>query len=113
VAANGYSLSSVTTDGGTVAISGEIDLANADAFVGELRGLMEDAAGEVVLDFQNCLFIDSSGIRALLVLAHEREAQGTKLKLSGVTGEPLRALELTGLLDSGVFVTGPESSASV
>jgi anti-anti-sigma factor len=99
--------------GNTVSISGEIDLANADAFIDEVRRLIEGADGEVVLDFRNCLFIDSSGIRALLVLAHEQEAQGARLRLSGVIGEPLRALELTGVLDSGLFARSPEDGASV
>jgi anti-anti-sigma factor len=103
----------MVADCSTVAVSGEIDLANADAFIDEMRRLIEDAGGEVVLDLRDCLFIDSSGIRALMVLGQEREAQGGRLKLSGITGEPLRALELTGVLDSGLFARGPEGGAYV
>ena len=102
---NGYSLSRIARDGAGVmlALSGEIDIANADAFTEEVHSLIEVADGEVVLDLQHCLFIDSIGIRALIVLAREQQAQGRSLKLSGVTGEPLRVLELSGLLDSGLL----------
>ena len=102
---NGYSLSPIARNGAgvTLAISGEIEIANAEAFTNEVHSLIEGADDQVALDLQNCLFIDSTGIRALMVLAQEQEARGRKLKLSGVTGEPLRVLELSGLLNSGLF----------
>jgi anti-anti-sigma factor len=105
--ANGYSLSRADRngDGVSLAIFGEIDIANADAFIDEVHRLSGDADRDVVLDFQNCLFIDSTGIRALMVLGQEQKAQGRRLKLSGVTGEPQRVLELTGLLDSDLFAS--------
>ena len=103
---NGYSLSRIADgDGATLAISGEIDIANADAFTREVNSLSEGANGQVVLDLQNCFFIDSTGIRALMVLAQEQRARGRTLALSGVAGEPLRVLELSGLLDSGLFAS--------
>jgi anti-anti-sigma factor len=103
--ANGYSLSRIARngDGATLAISGEIDIANADAFTREVNSLSEGTNGQVVLDLQDCFFIDSTGIRALMVLAQEQRARGRTLTLSGVAGEPLRVLELSGLLDSGLF----------
>jgi anti-anti-sigma factor len=106
---NGYSLSRIARNGAGVmlALSGEIDIANADAFTEEVHSLIEDADGQVVLDLQHCLFIDSIGIRALIVLAREQQAQGRSLRLSGVTGEPLRVLELSGLLDSGLLARDP------
>jgi anti-sigma B factor antagonist len=105
---NGYALSRMARngDGVTLAISGEIDIANADAFTDEVHSHFEGAEGQVTLDLQNCLFIDSTGIRVLVALAKEQRARGRTLKLSGVTGEPLRVLGLTGLLDSGLFADG-------
>ena len=107
---NGYSLSRIARNGAgvTLAISGEIEIANAEAFTNEVHSLIEGADDQVALDLQNCLFIDSTGIRALMVLAQEQQARGRKLKLSGVTGEPLRVLGLSGLLDSGVFAKDGE-----
>jgi anti-anti-sigma factor len=109
---NGYSLSRMAGNGAgvTLALSGEIDIANADAFTDQVNSLIEGADGQVVLDLQNCLFIDSTGIRALMVLAREQQARGRRLKLSRVTGEPLRVLGLSGLLDSGLVAKDGESS---
>ena len=109
---NGYSLSRMARNGAgvTLALSGEIDIANADAFTDQVHSLIEGADGQVVLDLQNCLFIDSTGIRALMVLAREQQAWGRRLKLSRVTGEPLRVLGLSGLLDSGLVAKDGESS---
>jgi anti-sigma B factor antagonist len=103
---NGYLLSQTAHKGNgvTLAISGEIDIANAEAFTAEVNLLLGGAGDQLTLDLQNCLFIDSTGIRALMVLAQEQRAQGRTLKLSGTAGEPLRALELSGVLDSGLFV---------
>ena len=109
---NGYSLSRTARNGAgvTVALSGELDIANAEAFIDEVHSLIEGADGQVALDLQNCLFIDSTGIRALMVLAQEQQARGQRLKLSGVTGEPLRVLGLSGLLDSSLIANEGESS---
>ena len=109
--ANGCSLSRIAHNGGgvAVAIAGEVDIASADAFTDELRSLLHGAAGQVTLDFQDCRFIDSIGIKALVALAHEQRARGRTLALSGLGGEPLRVLRLSGLLDSKLFATHPES----
>jgi anti-anti-sigma factor len=107
---NGYRLSRIARnrDGVTLAISGEIEIANADAFTDEVHSHFEGADGQATLDLENCLFIDSTGIRALVALAQEQRARGRTLKLSGVTGEPQRVLGLLGLLDSGLFANDDE-----
>jgi anti-sigma B factor antagonist len=104
---NGYSLSRIARngDGATLAVSGEIDIANAEAFTQEVNSLFEGVSGQVVVDLQDCIFIDSTGIRALMVLAQEQRVRGRTLTLSGVAGEPLRVLELSGLLNSGLFAS--------
>jgi anti-anti-sigma factor len=110
---NGYSLfrTAGNGDGVTLALSGEIDIANSEAFTDEVRSVFEGADGQVVLDLRDCTFIDSSGIRALVVLAKGQQARGQTLKLSGITGEPLRVLRLSGLLDSDLLSQDGESSA--
>jgi anti-anti-sigma factor len=113
VLANGYSLSRIAPngDGVSLAISGEINIANAEAFSDEAHSLCEGADGQLTLDLQNCVFIDSAGIRVLIALGEEQRARGGTLKLS-VSGEPLRVLELSGLLDSDLFAIDCESAAS-
>jgi stage II sporulation protein AA (anti-sigma F factor antagonist) len=102
---NGHSLSRIASAGNGVilAVAGEIDLSNAEEFSDGVRALMDGAEGEVVLSLQNCGFIDSTGIRTLIMLARELRTRDQKLVLSGLNGGPRRVLEITGLLDGRVF----------
>jgi anti-anti-sigma factor len=103
--ANGHSLSRVHSadDGVVLAVAGEIDISNAEEFVDDVRSLIDGADGEVVLSLQSCGFIDSTGIRALIMLARELRTRNQTLVLSGLDGEPRRVLKLTGLLDGRDF----------
>jgi stage II sporulation protein AA (anti-sigma F factor antagonist) len=102
---NGHSLSPIASAGNGVilAVAGEIDLSSAEEFSDGVRALMDGAEGEVVLSFQNCGFIDSAGIRALIMLARELRTRDQTLVLSGLNGGPRRVFEITGLLDGRVF----------
>lgn len=84
-------------------VTGEIDISNAERFGDEVRELMDGAEGEVILSLDDCGFIDSTGIKALITLAQELRTQGQTLVLSGLTGGPRRVFEVTGLLDRGAF----------
>jgi anti-anti-sigma factor len=78
---------------------GEIDLATAGAVEQPLLELLDQGFGHVVVDLRAVTFLDSSGVR-LLVVAHER-ARRADARLSlilGSTGSS-RALEISGLLD--------------
>jgi stage II sporulation protein AA (anti-sigma F factor antagonist) len=58
---------------GVVSLVGELDLAEADAFL-EWVGANVDRRREVVLDCSALTFLDSSGIRAILMLASRTPA---------------------------------------
>jgi anti-anti-sigma factor len=102
---NGHSLSRIASgnDGVILAVAGEIDISNAGELVDGVRTLVDGAEGEVVLSLQDCGFIDSTGIKALIVLARELRTRGQTLVLSGLNGEPRRVFEITGLLDRRDF----------
>jgi stage II sporulation protein AA (anti-sigma F factor antagonist) len=101
---NGHSLSRIASAGNGVilAVAGEIDLSNAEEFSDGVRALM-DGEGEVVLSLQNCGFIDSTGIKVLIMLARELRTRDQTLVLSGLNGGPRRVFEITGLLDGRLF----------
>ena len=114
--ANGYSLSHLESAGSGVilAVGGEIDISSADEFSDQLRGLVDGAEGEVVLGFQDCGFIDSTGIRTLIRLGRELRTRGQTLVIAGLNGGPRRVFEITGLLDRRDFEirkAGPHTSA--
>jgi anti-sigma B factor antagonist len=90
----------------TVALAGELDLANTDELSAELERVENSGATHcIVLDMTELEFIDSTGI-AILVAMHRRlNSNGDRFKL--VRSEAMavcRALALTGLEESIPFV---------
>ncbi len=80
-------------------LSGEIDLATADALHERLEELARKTPGDLRLDLSELEFLGSTGIRALLSVQADLAEQGRRLVLLRVTGPPYRVLELTGLLE--------------
>jgi len=88
----------VTTGGNRskVSVAGELDAASA----GELEAVLAaqvSASAEVELDLGSVSFIDSSGLRALLVAQQTATDGGGSLILVATTPAVDRLLELTGL----------------
>ena len=86
-----------------VAISGELDLATAP----ELEAVLaeEYAKGRtLVLDMEGLDFIDSSGIRVLLLACQESQRDGGRLRLTRGSDPVMHALELVGLVDELPFL---------
>jgi anti-sigma B factor antagonist len=87
------------TDVAVVALSGEFDLAGVQAFEGELAKVEQTGAEVVLVDLSGLGFMDSSGLRAL-VMADQR-ATKTGRRLAIVPGPPAirRVFEITQLDD--------------
>jgi anti-anti-sigma factor len=78
-----------------VTLAGELDLAAADGFWTELEPLIEPS-GVVVLDGTELSFLDSSGLRVLLLANARAKEVGGKLRLVAPHRAVRRTLELTG-----------------
>jgi anti-sigma B factor antagonist len=93
----------VVVDGDVVRVSvaGELDAASAARLQRSLDTVIGVSAGAVVLDMSGVSFIDSTGLRVLLVLQQLLTAQRRPLTLSDVSVQTRRLLELSGL--SSVF----------
>jgi anti-anti-sigma factor len=76
------------------AVSGELDLASARAFEQALTSA--DEPGDLVLDCSGLLFMDSQGVRSLLVAAAGRPAGGS-LVLQHLNPEVRRIADLVQL----------------
>jgi anti-sigma B factor antagonist len=82
-----------------VRIAGEVDMSHEDELRGELRAAVAADPKGIVVDLTECEFIDSSGVRALLL---SREAQhpedGDELLAVAASSEQiLRILSVMGL----------------
>jgi anti-anti-sigma factor len=90
---------SVEEVGGATVVraEGEVDLANADQLAAGLRTAGGKRGGPVVLDLLGVPFMDSSGLKALLVASGEL---GERLSLVMSPGAPVtRLLELAEVRD--------------
>jgi anti-sigma B factor antagonist len=80
---------------GVVAVSGELDGHSAPQLEAVLADL--DAGTELRIDVRGVDFVDSTGLRTLLLAQQRCEDAGGRLVLVGPSSALRRLLELTGL----------------
>lgn len=93
-----------------VELTGELDLGGAPAVEDELLKAQESDASSILVDLSGLEFIDSTGIR-LMVMAAERSEDGRLALLRGPE-QVHRVFEITDLADRLPFVTSPEGRRS-
>lgn len=95
------SLSTTAPDGAAlVAVAGELDLASAPELEAELLRVLADASvPEVGVDLREVTYLDSSGLRTLLLAAREADATGRRLRITPGSGQALRVITLAGVAD--------------
>lgn len=76
---------------------GEIDCSNAPKYRQELNDLLENTREDVVFDFKDTSFIDSSGIGLVLGRYNQLKFEHRTLILTGLNQVAYRLFELTGL----------------
>lgn len=86
-----------TRDGDAeLTVSGDIDVASSDAFLGALRALIASAHSPAFVDLSKVSYIDSSGLNALVRVSNELEGDVTLVLVT--PSEPVRKLlALSGL----------------
>jgi anti-sigma B factor antagonist len=82
-----------------VRVTGEVDMSHEEELRGELRNAVAADAKGIVVDLTECEFIDSSGVRALLL---SREAQHSedgseRLAVAASSEQILRILSVMGI----------------
>jgi len=82
-----------------ITIAGELDLRVADKLRTELDELINKNPGkDLILDFSNVNFIDSSGLGVLLGRYKKLHPSGTKIYIKEVQPQVKRVLELSGIM---------------
>jgi anti-sigma B factor antagonist len=110
----GLELNDVVRGGqNTLVLVGELDLASAPIFEAKMRQLCENGTSTVALDFSQLSFIDSTGVRAVLIASELCKRHGHALSLTPGTGGVQRVFEMTGLLDALPFATDGSDEGSV
>jgi anti-anti-sigma factor len=99
-----FRVTAASIDGATyLTVRGELDLHTAPELE---QALAEEAAkgGTLILDMEGVSFIDSTGIRVLLLSWQESQRDGFDLRLTRGSDTVMRALELVGLVDELPFL---------
>lgn len=107
----GHLSTDVDVDGtrAVVRVEGELDLQGAPVLDDDFRNLVARGVKTVVVDVSAVTFLDSTGLRALVVGREVLSAGGATITLEGVGGVVERVLQMTGLLE---LLTGPADSAN-
>ncbi len=88
----------------TLRLVGEVDLAASILLDEVIERVCAIAVDGIVLDLSEVSFIDSTGVRAVLVLHERCKEQGTELRISSGSKVVQRVFEIAGLLDRLPFV---------
>ena len=87
----------------TIALNGECDLQIFPDIDELLSGSCSDGFSSVRIDLRGLTFIDSSGLRALMMAKARADSHGTKLSIVPAPAAVMRVFELVGLLDQLPF----------
>ena len=85
----------VKTDGCTLAVAGELDLATAQQFRTEFGALLGTGGRHVVVDLSQTTFLDSSGLGALVWVAHRMRGAGGEFSVVDPHPAIVATLEIT------------------
>jgi anti-anti-sigma factor len=95
-----FEVSSTLVDGVvTVSLRGELDLSSARRMEERFASIDEQRPSRVVVDLGELAFIDSSGLRTLLIADELAREHGYELVLLSGQEPVQRVFELTGALD--------------
>ena len=91
----------VLSDGGVVRIVpiGEIDMSSANTFETVAEQVVLSKPERIELDLAGVEFIDSSGLRSIVLLRNKARLEDIELVATGLSPAAERILELTGLID--------------
>jgi anti-anti-sigma factor len=81
-----------------IMLAGELDLAAAPTLVAAVQDLIASRSAELEIDLRRVVFIDSTGLRTLIVARDEAARTGIPLYVIPSAHEPVRAIfEVTNL----------------
>ena len=83
----------------TVTINGEVDASSAPLLATRLAELRSNGAALIIVNASHVEFMDSTGLRALIVADKAMRSIGGRLLIEGMSGAVQRVLEITGLLE--------------
>ena len=87
-----------------IAVTGEIDISNADKLRDSINLALEQPTDEVRLDFSEVSYIDSTGIGVLVGAAHRAEERNRRFAVANAQSNVMRVAQLLGV-DQEIDIT--------
>lgn len=84
-------------DVAVVELSGELDLHESDRLSALIAALLDRPVASVEIDASGLTFVDSGGVRALLVARSDAEQRGIDLRVSVVSSSVGRIMRVAGV----------------
>lgn len=88
---------SPTGSGTTIKLAGELDSATSGELVAHFEQLLAADAGEIAVDLDKVTFIDSAGLRAIIVIERTARERDIAVAIRSPTGPVADLLHLTGI----------------
>jgi anti-sigma B factor antagonist len=82
-----------------VALEGELDLHGAGLLDVEVRRMLAAPVSSIEIDATGLEFVDSSGLRSIMLARSEAEAVGATFRITSVSATVGRVIEIAGLSD--------------
>jgi anti-sigma B factor antagonist len=109
---SGLQIVEAVLDGGwtSLAVEGEIDLATVEELQSAIARVADGESG-LIVDLRNASFMDSTGLKALVVANRDFQAAGKSFALAVKPGPIWRLVDLSGVASTMTVVEDPEEVA--
>jgi anti-anti-sigma factor len=97
----------VEGDAACLNLRGELDIATVPRLVAAVASALRSSPGELTIDLRDLSFLDSSGLRELIVLADRARAEGWRLGLVRPGPPTLSVFQITRAEENLPFVDAP------
>lgn len=84
-------------DAVTISIQGELDTTTAPRLINAVHDALDGRYDRIELDCDGVWFLDSAGVRALIVVRNEALGMGVDCEVVRASGTVTRILDITGL----------------
>ena len=95
-------------DWSSLAVSGEIDLATVDELDKEIKSILESDGGNLAVDLRTSEFMDSTGLRCLVMADRSFREADRKFALVVTNGPISRLIDLSGVDSTIQIVSSPD-----
>jgi anti-sigma B factor antagonist len=92
----------------TLALSGELDLVSSPSLIGAISDLAGTSPELIIVDLRGLVFMDSTGLHALIRAQQEVQDAGQRFALIRGPDQVQRLFDLTGVADALTIVDSPE-----